>query len=150
LHNASVNQQPMTRNTIEREVCLTGVMSEARVSNRNYLDTGEVEDGRSDATNNAAMEMAMSATPVAAESVRTTVVAPMGRIDNGQWRRRSEVLVTTVAPSNWRSHMERTMRQQAPELTQLQPTIGHQINLLEEQEAREEAQRRGMITWIHE
>jgi len=129
---------------------LTGVMTEARVSGRSDLDTGEAGDGRSNAPMDVAMEMATAATPVAAETAGTTIVEPMERNENGKRRRRSEAVATAVDPSDWRSRMERTMRQQAQELTQLHRTVGHLTNLLEAQAAREEAQWRGMMTWMQE
>jgi len=46
--------------------------------------------------------------------------------------------------------MERTMQQQAQELTQLHRNIGHQPNQLESQGAREKAQWREMMTWLQE
>jgi hypothetical protein len=119
---------------------LTGTMTEARVSGRSDLDMGESGDGRRDAPLDVAMEMAMAATSVAAETAGTTIVEPMERKWNGKRRRRSEAVATAVAPSNWRSRMERTMRQQAQELTQLHRTVGHLTNMLEAQAAHEEAQ----------
>jgi hypothetical protein len=125
-------------------------MTEARASGRSDLDTGEAGDGRSDAPMEVVMEMATVATPVAAETAGAITVEPMERNQNGKLRRRSEALATAVAPSNWRSRMERTMRQQAQELTQLHRTVGHLTNLVEAQAAREEAQWRGMMTWMQE
>jgi hypothetical protein len=54
------------------------------------------------------------------------------------------------APSDWRSRMERTMRQHAQELMQQHQTVGHLANLLEAQAACEEAQWLGMMTWMQE
>ena len=54
------------------------------------------------------------------------------------------------APSDWRSCMERTMRQQAQEQTQMHPTVGQLAYLLEAPESCEEAQWPGMITWMQE
>jgi hypothetical protein len=102
---------------------LTGVMTEARESGRSDLDRGEAGDGRSDTPMDVAMEMAMAATPVAAEIAGTTIVEPMPRNENGKRRRRSGAVVTAVAPSDWRSRMKRTMQQQTQELTQLHWTI---------------------------
>ena len=84
--------------------CLTGVMTEFKVS------------GRSDAPMDMAMEMAMAVTYIAVETAGATIFELMERNENGKWTRRSEA---PVAPSDWRSHMERTIRQQAQELTQL-------------------------------
>jgi len=72
---------------------------------------------------------------------------PMEGNENGKQRRRSEAPAT---PSNWRSRMERTMQQQAQELTQLHRTVGHLTNLVQAQAAREEAQWLGMRTWMQE
>jgi hypothetical protein len=46
--------------------------------------------------------------------------------------------------------MERTIRQQAQELTQLHRTVGHLTNLVDARAAHEEAQRLAMMTWMHE
>jgi hypothetical protein len=92
---------------------LTGVMTEAIVSGRSDLDTGEAEDGRSDTPMDVVMEMATAATPVTAETAGTTIVEPMERNENGKRRMRSKAVATAVTPSDWRSRMERTMRQQA-------------------------------------
>jgi len=125
-------------------------MTEARVSGRSNLDTGEGGDGRSDAPMDVAMEMAMAVTPVAVETAGATIVERMERNKNGMQRRMSEALATAVAPSDWRCRMERRMRQQAQELTQLHRTVGHLTNLLDTQAACEEAQWRGMMTWMQE
>ena len=125
-------------------------MTKARASGRSDLDTGEEGDGRSNARMDVAMEMAMAATPVTAESAGAITVEPMERNEYGKQRRLTEALATAVAPSDWRCRMERTMRQQAQELTQLHRTGGHLTNLLEAQAAREEAQWRGMMTWMQE
>jgi len=114
LPDASANQQVTTRTTLEREVCITGVMTEARGSERSDLDTGQAGDRRSDAPVDMAMEMTTAATPTAVETAGTTMFEPMERNENGKRRRRSEAPAT---PSDWRRRMERTMRQQAQELT---------------------------------
>ena len=106
-------------------------------SERSDLDAGDTGDGRSDTPMDMAMEMATVATSIAAETAGATIFEPMERINNGKWRRRSEA---PAAPSDWRSRMERTIRQQAQELTQLHRTVGHLGNLLEARTAREEAQ----------
>jgi len=46
--------------------------------------------------------------------------------------------------------MERAARQQAQELMQLHRTVRHLTNMLEAQASREEAQWRGLLTWMHE
>jgi len=116
-------------------------MTEARGSERSDLDTGEAGDRRSDAPVDVAMEM------TTAETAGATMFEPMERNENGKRRRRSEAPAT---PSNWRSRMERTMRQQAQELTQLHQTVGHLTNLVQAQAAREEAQWLGMRTWMQD
>jgi hypothetical protein len=123
-------------------------MTEARASGRRDLDTGQAGDGRSDAHMDVAMEMATAVTPIAAETTGPITVEPMERNENRKRKRRSEALEIAMAPSDWKSRMERTMRQQAQELTQLHRTVGHLTNFLEAQAAREEAQWRGMTTWM--
>jgi hypothetical protein len=122
-------------------------MTEFRGSERSDLDAGEAGDGRSDAPMDMAMEMATAATSIAAETAGVTIFEPMERNENGKRRRRSEAPAT---PSDRRSRMERTMRQQAQELTQLHRAIGHLTNLVQAQAAREEAQWLGMRTWMQE
>jgi len=122
-------------------------MSEARVSERIDLDMGEVGDRRSDAPMDVATEMATAATSIAMETAGATIFEPMERNENGKWRRRSEA---PVAPSDWRSHMERTIPQQAQELTQLHRTVGHLANLWEAWAACDEAQWQGMMAWMQE
>lgn len=46
--------------------------------------------------------------------------------------------------------MDRTIHEQAQELTQLHRTVGHLANLLEAWGAREDAQWLGMMTWMQE
>jgi len=116
-------------------------MTEARGSERSDLDRGEAGDRRSDAPVDVAMEM------TTAETAGATMFEPMERNENGKHRRRSEAPPT---PSDWRSRRERTMRQQAQELTQLHRTVGHLTNLVQAQAAREEAQWLGMRTWMQE
>jgi hypothetical protein len=140
------------RTTLEREVSLTGVMTGAGESGRGDLDTGEAPDGRSDVPVDVAMELVMltAATPIAAETPGATTVEPMERNENGKWSSRSAALATVLAPSDWRSHMASTMRQQAQKPTRRHRTIGHQTNLLEAIAAHEEAQWRGIMRWMHE
>jgi len=94
-----------------------------------------------------AMEMTTAATPTA---TGTTIVQPMERNTNGKRRRKCEAPVTALAPNDRRSCMERIMRQQAQELTQLFRTVKHLTNLLQAQAACEEAQWLGMLTWMQE
>jgi len=98
--NAIVQRVGQPASDDEDYLRLTGVMTEARVSGRSDLDKGEAGDGRSDAPMDVAMEMATAATPVAAETAGTTIVEPMERNENGKRRRRSEAVVTAVAPSD--------------------------------------------------
>jgi len=122
-------------------------MTQIRVSGRSDLDEGEAGKGRSDAPMDVAMEMATAAPPIAAETVGAAIFEPMERNENGKRRKTSERL---AAPSDWRSRMERTIRHQAQELTQLHQTVGHLANLVEARAAREEAQRLAMLTWMQE
>jgi len=93
-----------------REVCLTGVMTKVRVSERSYLDPGEAGDGRSDAPMDVAMEMAIAVTPIGAETAGATVVEVIKGNGNGKWRWGSEAPATALAPSDWRSRMEKTVQ----------------------------------------
>jgi hypothetical protein len=97
-------------------------MTEARGSERSDLDTGEARDRKSDAPVDVATEM------TTAETAGATMFEPIERNENGKRRRRSEAPAT---PSDWRSRMERTMQQQAQELTQLHRTVGHLTNLVQ-------------------
>jgi len=55
-----------------------------------------------------------------------------------------------AAPRDRRSRNERTIRQQAQELTQLHQTVGHLANFVEAWAACEMAQRLPRMTWIRE
>ena len=125
----------------------TEVMTEARGSERSGLDMEEAVDGRSHAPMDMAMEMATAVTSITAETAGATIFEPMERYENGKQRRRSKA---PAAPSDWRSRMERTIRQQAQELMQLHRTVGHLAHLWGVQAAREEAQWQGMIAWMQE
>jgi hypothetical protein len=94
-----------------------------------------------------AMEMATAATSITADSAGTTIFQPMERNDNGTRRRISEAV---AAPCDKWSHMVRTIRQQAQELTKLHRTVGHLANLVEARAAHEVAQRLSMMTWMQE
>jgi len=122
-------------------------MPEFRVSVRIDLDAGEAGKGRSDAPMAAAMEMATPATPIAAETPGAARFERRERNENGKRRMGSE---SPVAPSDWMSRMERTLRQQGQELTQLRETVGHLANLVEARAAREEAQWLAMMMWMQE
>jgi hypothetical protein len=63
-----------------------------------------------------AMEIATAVTSIGMETVGTTICDQTERTENGKCRRRSEA---PAAPSDWRSRMDRTIRPQALELTQL-------------------------------
>jgi hypothetical protein len=89
----------------------------------------------------ASMTCTAPATVIAAE--------PLVRNEYGK-RPRTGGPEPSMAPSDWRSCMEKTMRQQAHELPQLHQTIGHLANLLEARAAREEAQWLGMMMWMQE
>jgi len=125
-------------------------MTEDRVSGRSDIETGEAGDERSDTPMDMATELATAATLIPAETTGKTRVEPLERNEIGKWRRRSEAVATTVAPSDWKSRMERTRRQQAEELAQLHRAVGHLTNLLPAQAACEKAQWRGMMTWMQE
>jgi hypothetical protein len=122
-------------------------MTEIRVSGRSDLGMEEAGNGRTDAPINVAMEMATVATPIAEETVGTTIFQLMYRNVNGKRRRRSEA---PAAHSDWRSRIERTIRQQSQELMQLLRTVAHLANLVEARAAHEEAQRLTIMKWIQE
>ena len=97
-----------------------------------------------------AMEMATTVTPIATETTGATIFEPMERNENGKRRRRSEAQATSLAPGDWRSRMERAAQQQAREIAQLHRTIAKMANMLDAQTALQEAQWRGMKTWLEE
>jgi hypothetical protein len=123
-------------------------MTDERVSRRNNMDTGEAGDRRSNGTMDVSIEMAMVATPIAVRSRGATIFETIERKGNGNHRKSSEAPATALALSDWRSLMERTMRQQAQELIQMNRTVGYLAILLEAQVAREAAKWPGMLTWI--
>jgi len=127
------------------EACLTDLMTESRASGRSDLDVGEAGNERSDAPMDVAMEMATAPTSITPETGGATIFELMDRNENGKRRRRSEAL---EALSDWGSRMERTIRQQAQELTQLHRTVGQIANLVDARAARKEAQRLAMMTWM--
>jgi hypothetical protein len=130
----------------DQEACVTEVMNELRVSRRSELDAEGAENGRSSAPMDVAMEMA-TVTAIAADTAGAAIFQPMESNVNGTQRRRCEA---PAAPSDWRSHMEWTIRQQAQELTQRHRTVGHLANLMDTRAAREEAQRLAMLTGVQE
>jgi hypothetical protein len=93
------------------------------------------------------MEMAMVVTSIAEESAGATIFEPIERNGNIKRKRRIEAM---VAPSDWRSRMQTTKRQQAQELTQLPQTVVHLANLVGAQATSEEAQRMIRMTWMQE
>ena len=80
------------------------MITEFTVSRRSDLDSGEAENGRSDAPMDVAMEMATAATSITAETAGATIFQLMERNKNGKRRRRREA---PAAPSDWRSRMQR-------------------------------------------
>jgi len=89
----------------------------------------------------ASMTRAASATPTASDQLERN--GNRKRLRN--WRPED-----SRAPSDWRSRMERTMRQLAQELTQLHRTIIHVTNLLEAKALCEGTQLLAMMTWTQE
>jgi len=122
-------------------------LSEARASERSDIDAGEAGDGRNDMPMGVATDMTPAATPTATDA---TIFELLERNENRKRRWKSEAPATALAPNDWRSRMERTMRQQAQELTQLHLTVGHLTNLLQAQAARKAAQWFGMRMSIQE
>jgi hypothetical protein len=107
------------------------------------IQTGDTEmggAGRIGAVNGAVAIKLMSRTALAI----ATAVKPLECNGNGK-RLRSGGSDSLRAPSDWRSRMERSMQQQAQELTQSHRTVGHLANLLEAQVAHEEAQWLAMM-----
>jgi hypothetical protein len=94
-------------------VCHTAVMTKVRVSKRSDLDMRESGNGGSDAPGDVALEIATAVTRIATGTVGATTLELLGRNENRTWTRRSEAPVTAMAPSNWRSSVERMIGQQA-------------------------------------
>jgi len=92
------------------------------------------------------MELTIAAIPTRVETAGANIFEQMERNESGKRGGKSE----DPAPSDCRSRMERTMRQQAQELTQLHRTVEHLTNLLEAQAARQEAQWLGMTMGMQE
>jgi len=124
-------------------------MTEVRVTERRGLDTGEAADGRSDAPMDMAKEVATAVTSIATGTAGEAALEPMERNENGK-RRRSEVPATAWALGDWRSRMVRAAQQQARELAQLHRTITKMANMLETHTALQEAQWRGIKSWLEE
>jgi hypothetical protein len=74
----------------------------------------------------------------------------MERNENGKWRRRCEVPAAAWALGDWRSRMKRAAQQQARELAQLHRTVAKMANMLETHTALQEAQWRGIKSWLEE
>ncbi|KAF8538259.1 hypothetical protein BDD12DRAFT_885699 [Trichophaea hybrida] len=91
----------------------------------------------------------VSMTRVAPTITSATAAEPLERNENGK-RQRSEGPDVSKAPGDWRSRMERTVRQQAQELAQLHRTARQLTNLLEAHAAREEVQWAGVKAWMEE
>jgi hypothetical protein len=89
-----VNQQSTTRTTLEREVSLTGVMTNARVRERSNLDTDGAADRRSDERMDVVMEMTPVATPTPTEIADATISNCTERNADRGWRRRTEAPAT--------------------------------------------------------
>jgi len=86
------------------------------------------------------------------KTTRVSFAAPSEQWEcnkNGQrlWNDTSEPV---SAPGDCRSRMERTVRQQACEATQLHQTIDRMARMLEAQAARDEAQWLGMREWLQD
>jgi hypothetical protein len=124
-------------------------MTEVRASERRGLDTGEVAEGRSDAPMDMAMEMATAVKSIAAGTAGETTLQPMERYENGK-RRRSKVPATAWALGDSRSRMERAPHQKPRELAQLHRTIAKMSNMPETYIELQEAQWRGMKSWLEE
>ena len=69
-------------------------MTEASVSKRSDLETGDAGDMTSDAPVDVSMEMMTAATLTPAETASATMSEPMERKENGKRRRRSEAPAT--------------------------------------------------------
>jgi len=88
-------------------------------------------------------------TSLAVGTAGEAALEPMERNEDGK-RRRSEVPANAWALGDWRSRMERAAQQQARELAQLHRTIATMANMLETHTALQEAQWRGMKSWLEE
>ena len=123
------------------------MLTKVRGRERSDLDAEQGGEERSDAPIDVAMEMVTAATSIAAETAATTILEPIGGNYNGKRTGRSQA---PAAPSDWRSRMERTIRQQAQELMHLHLTVGHLANLWEVRAPCEEEQWQGIIMWMQE
>jgi len=130
-----------------REYLLTGVMTEVRASEMSDLDMGEAGDGSSDAPMDVAMQMGTTVTPIAADTAGATMIEPMERNEHGKRRRSCEAPPTT---RQLRSRMEGADQQKARKRAHLQRTIAKMATMRNAQTAYQEAQWRGMKTWLDE
>jgi len=85
-------------------------MTEFSVSKKSHLEVGNAGDGRGDGPMDVVMEMGPAATSIAVETARGTIFELRKRNENRQPRKRG---LSQVAPSERRSNMEMTTRQQA-------------------------------------
>jgi len=76
------------------------------VCKRSDLETGEAENGRSDARTDVGMGRAMAVTPIRVDPPGAAPLEPMERNKNGQQRRSSQALVSTLGPGHWWSWKE--------------------------------------------
>jgi len=83
------------------------------MSRRSDLDAGEAGNGRSNTPIVVVMEMATEATAITTDIAGATLFEPIERNENSKRSRRS---VAPLAPSDWKSRMERTIKQYAHEL----------------------------------
>jgi hypothetical protein len=123
------------------------VTTNLRVSGRSDLDTGEAGTGRSNVPMDMVIEMAMAVAAITTEAECATIFGPTERNEMGIRRRTSEV---PAGPSDWRSRIERTIRQQSLELTQLYRMVVHLVCLVEAQASREEAPQLAMMRSLQE
>jgi len=123
-------------------------MTKVRGRETSDLDTGEAGEGRSDGPMDVAIEMTTTVTPIAAEPTGATLFDPMERNENGKRRRRREAPAKAFAPGDWRSRIELAAQQQAGEIAQLHRTISKMPNMVDAQTPLQEAQWRGMKTWL--
>jgi hypothetical protein len=91
----------------------------------------------------------VSITCVASTITIANAAEPLECNENGK-RLSGESPEASKPPGEWRSRMERTVRQQAQELAQLHRTTRQITNLLEAHAACEEVQWSGVKAWIDE
>jgi hypothetical protein len=118
-------------------------MTKFRVSGSSNLDTGNGGNGKRDAPMDLVMEIATAATSTALVTAGVSIFEPEQSNKHGKRRMRREAL---AALSNSGSRKERTIRQQAQELTQLHQTVGHHAILVKARTACEGVQRLAIMT----